>query len=67
MAECTDADVLLDLAIDYAMKGIYEDRLSKDKRAVRKKAKTLVIDRGEVYIRKKKGNVSQLEKYGGVS
>ncbi len=39
----SDVDALLDLAIEYAMKGSYRDGLTKDKkRAVRKKAKTLV-------------------------
>ena len=59
--EDADADVLLDLAINYAMKGSYGDGLSKDKkRAVRKKAKTLVIEKGEVYTMRKKGNVSHI-------
>ena len=51
----------MDLAIEYAMKGFYRDGLTKDKkRAVRKKAKTIVIDKGEVYITRKSGNVRKL-------
>lgn len=53
------SDILLDLAIEYAMKGTYRDGLTKEKkRAVRKKAQSLVIDKGEIYIKRKKGTVS---------
>ena len=52
------ADELLDLAIEYAVSGQYKDGLSKDKkRAVRKKAHTLEIDNGEVFIKKKNNKV----------
>ena len=51
---------LLEYAIFYSENGMYPDGLSKDKkRAVRKKAKSISIELGEVFIIKKNKKVSQ--------
>ena len=43
---------LLQLAIEYVTTGTYPAGIAKDrKRAVRRKASTLVIDKGEVFVR----------------
>ena len=56
-------DDILDLAIEYAVRGCYKDGLSKDKkRAVRKRAKNLIVEKGEVYLRRKGGTVSYLRR-----
>ena len=45
-------DQLLQLAIDYVTTGAYPAGITKDrKRAVRRKAGTLVVDKGEVFVR----------------
>lgn len=42
---------LLDAAIDFQLNGIYSEGLSKDqKRSVRRKAKTVVVENGDVYL-----------------
>ena len=47
-------DPILDCAIHYALHGCYLQDLGKDKkRAVRKRAANLVVDRGEVFVKKK--------------
>ena len=49
---------VLDYAIEYKMKGAYPPGLTKDKkRAVRKRAQTICIEEGEVYILRKKNKV----------
>ena len=48
-------DPILELAIEYALHGSYPSGLSKErKRAVRKRAAALVVQRGEVFLRRKK-------------
>jgi hypothetical protein len=43
------------------MTGTYRDDLTMDrKRAVRKKASSLIIEEGEIYVKRKNGNVSFL-------
>ena len=45
-------------AVNYVLYGCYGKELTKDKkRAVRKKAAKLVVDRGEVYLMKKERKV----------
>ena len=48
-------DPILDIAIHYVLQREYPDaELTKDqKRAVRKRAATLLVDKGEVYIQRK--------------
>ena len=47
-------DPILDFAIDYLVNGKYSDGLPKDKkRAVRKRAATLELDKGEVFLKRK--------------
>ena len=47
-------DLILDLAIYYAVHHSYPPRLSKErKRAVRKQASTLIVDKGEVFSKTK--------------
>ena len=49
-----DPDPILDLAIEYAIKRTYPEGLSKErKRAVRKRAAKLVVDKGEVFLKRK--------------
>jgi len=51
-------DEILELAIHYVQNGSYPSGLSKDKkRAVRKRAATVVCDKGEVCVQKKKRRV----------
>ena len=51
-------DPILELAIEYALTKGYPSSLSKDKkRAVRKRAATLVVENGEVFIQKKERRV----------
>ena len=51
-------DPILDHAIHYAINNTYPDGLSKEKkRAVRKRAATLVIDGGEVYLAGQMGSL----------
>ena len=47
-------DAILDLAIEYAMHRQYQHGLSKDrKRAVRKRASTITVNKGEVFLKRK--------------
>ena len=51
-------DDVLDLAIDYATRGGYPEGLSKDKKqAVRRRAATLRIDKGETLLKRKSREV----------
>ena len=55
---CPPEDHLLDLAIRYRISGTYPPALTKDKkRAVRKRAATLITDNGEVFVERTKGRV----------
>ena len=48
------ADDILDLAIDYVMDGQYSEELTADqRRSVRRRAKLIFVEGGEVYINKK--------------
>ena len=48
-------DLILDLAIQYAQYGTYPPQLPKEKkRSVRKRARRLVVERGEVFLEKKR-------------
>ena len=52
---CRPEDHILDLAIDYKPSGTYPPALSKDKkRAVRKRAATLITDNGEIFVERNK-------------
>lgn len=54
MLEMEQDDAILDLAIHYALHSCYSEGLSKEKkRAVRKRAARLVVERGEVFVQKK--------------
>ena len=56
--EQLETDNILDYAIEYKMKGAYPPGLTKDKkRAVRKRAQTICIEEGEMYILRKKNKV----------
>ena len=49
-----EVDQILELAVDYAVRRSYPPGLTKEKkRAVRKRASTLVVDKGEVFLKKK--------------
>ncbi len=51
-------DAILELAIEYVLTNGYPPSLSKDRKcAVRKRAATLVVENGEVFIQKKKRRV----------
>ena len=51
-------DPILDYAIEYKHTGSYPPSLSKEKkRAVRKRAATLIIENGEIYLERKKRGV----------
>ena len=53
-------DCILDFAIEYAISGTYPPGLTKDKkRAVRKRAQTIVVEKGEVFLKKISGKVCQ--------
>ena len=55
-ADEKERDPILDFAIDYLVNGKYSDGLPKErKRAVRKRAATLELDKGEVFRLKRKG------------
>ena len=50
---------VLDAAIEYKLKGFYPEGLTVDqKRFARRKAKSIAVEHGEVFILKKKGKVS---------
>ena len=54
-----DDDHVLDLAVKYALHGRYDEELTKErKRAVRKRAARLVVERGEIFLNKKGRKVS---------
>ena len=51
---CLPEYPILDLAIEYRLSGSYPTELTKDKkRAVRKRAATLIADNGEIYVERK--------------
>ena len=53
-SELEEIDPILDLAIQYAVHRSYPPGLKKEtKRAVRKRAANLVVDRGEVFLKRK--------------
>ena len=53
-----DPDCILDYAIEYATSGTYPDSASKNKRrSIRKRAKTITVENGEVFLKRKKGKV----------
>lgn len=55
----TGDDRILDYAIEYVSKGCYRENLTaNEKRAVRKRAKKITVDRGQVFLNKKGGKVS---------
>ena len=55
---CPSEDHILDYAIEYKLSGSYPPSLTKEKkRAVRKRAVTLIADNGEIYVQRKKGRV----------
>ena len=59
--ERQETDNILEHAIEYLMKGAYPPGLTKDKkRAVRKRAQTISVEEGEVYIKRKKNKVGWL-------
>ena len=52
--EFEDENDILDLAIEYVLHSNYPPNLSKDKkRAMRKRAATLVVNTGEVFLKRK--------------
>ena len=48
-----DEDHILEQVIHYTQEQKYQPDSSKEKRALRKRAATLVVDRGEVYLKRK--------------
>ena len=46
-------DLILDYTIYYAINGTYPNELTKKKRAVRKRAGTLIVESGEIYLQRK--------------
>jgi len=57
-SECEKNEDLLDFAIKYKLKGSYLDNTSKDrKRAIRKRAKNLATDKGEIFLMRKTSRV----------
>ena len=59
-----EENFLLDNAIHYLINGAYAEGLSKDnKRAVRKRAAKLEVDKGQVYLKKKSGKVKVVTDY----
>ena len=60
--EASDNQQLLDFAIEYCMHGSYPPGLTKDKkRAVRKRAKSVSVENGEVFIKRKKNKVIRIQ------
>ena len=56
-----EGDNIFQLAIEYCMTGSYPPGLTKDKkRAVRKRAKAVTVENGEVYLQPKKNMVCML-------
>ena len=61
--ERQETDNILEHAIEYLMKGAYPPGLTKDKkRAVRKRAQTISVEEGEVYIKRKRNKVGLLQR-----
>ena len=59
--EHQEADNILEHAIEYCMTGSYPPGLTKDKkRAVRKRAKAVTVENGEVYLQRRKNKVCTL-------
>ena len=55
-------DPILDHAIYYAINGAYPSNLNKEKkRAVRKRASTLILESGEVYLQRKDRRVKVIQ------
>ena len=58
MSDNTEQEDIIDWAIAYRTSGSYPRLLSKDqKRAVRRRAQTIEVDNGEVYVQKLKKRV----------
>lgn len=56
---CPSEDNILDYAIEYKLSGTYPLSLTKEKkRAVRKRAATLIAENGEIYVQRKKGSLT---------
>ena len=56
-----ETDNILEHAIEYCMTGSYPPGLTKDKkRAVRKSAKAVTVENGEVYLQRRKNKVCTL-------
>ena len=59
--EHQEADNILEHAIEYCMTGSYPPGQTKDKkRAVRKRAKAVTVENGEVYLQRRKNKVCTL-------
>ena len=55
-------DPILDDTIYYAVNGVYPNNLTKEKkRAVQKKAGTLIVESGEVYLQRKDRRVKVIQ------
>ena len=52
-------DPILDLAIEYVVNSAYPTGISKEKRAVRKRAAKLLVEDGDVFLRKKSRKVTE--------
>ena len=59
--EHQEADNILEHAIEYCMTGSYPPGLTKDKkRAVRKRARAVTVQNGEVFLQRRKNKVCTL-------
>ena len=66
--EHQEADNILEHAIEYCMTGSYPPGLTKDKkRAVRKRARAVTVENGEVYLQRRKNKVCTLLLYAQYS
>ena len=64
--ETNGVDEILEYAIRYSQDGSYTPNLTKDKkRAVRKRAALLTVDKGEVFFTRGKAKVKVLVNRGG--
>ena len=54
-------DYAINYAINYAVNGTYPDELTEKKRAVRKRAGTLILENGEVYLQWKGRRVKVIQ------
>ena len=62
---CPQEDQILDFAIEYKQSGTYPPALTKEKkRAVRKRAATLIADNGEIYVERKNRRVKVISSAG---